>query len=558
MLSKNASIERYGPSVGDKVRLADTELFLEVEQDFTVAGEESLFGPGRVVRDGMGQSQHSSVRAADTVVTNALVLDHWGVVKADIGIKDGRILAIGNSGNPDTQPDIDIIIGPGTEIIAAEGCIATPGAVAGHSHFLSPQQIQEALFSGVTTLLGGGAGPGAGSRATGCTPGPWNIRRMLQAADALPVNMGFFAKGSASLPQALDEQLLAGAMGLNLHPDWGVSSAVVRNCLEVAHRHDVPVALQLDSLNESGFDDSCLAALEEQAVILLGGCGETQGLFQACGTPNVLPATSNTAPPPGINSTDEQLDMRMTSRRLDAAFPEDTLLAVSRTRQDDGAASAVLHDLGALSMLSACGQAAGRAGELAVRAWQTAHAMKLQRGPFLQDKGNDNFRARRYLAKYTINPALAHGIAREVGSIEPGKLADIILWKPAFFAAKPALVIKGGLIAAAPLGDPGASVPEAQPLLCRPMFGTLPSAAQATSLCFVSQASAGVGKLLGLRKRIVPVAHTRTVTKKHMVHNTHTPQVTTDPRTGQIRADGELLQCEPLEELPLAQRYFLF
>ncbi len=561
-ISRNTYIELYGPSVGDKIRLADTELFLEVEQDFSTPGEESRFGGGRVIRDGMGQSQHTSIHAADTVITNVVILDHWGVVKADIGIKDGRIAAIGNAGNPDTQSGIDIIIGPGTELIAGEGLIATAGAVAGQCHFLCPQQIQEALFSGVTTLLGGGTGPASGSKVTGATPGPWHISRMLQATDVLPVNIGLFAKGSASRPEALDEQLLAGAMGLNLHPGWGVDPASIDTCLEVAVRHDIPVLLQLDALNESGFPDSCLAAVKERSIVFshpdTGGEAQLSALFQACSAANVLPCTSDILPPLTVNSLDERLDMLMAARQLNAAVPEDLALAQFPERTEFLAAQAVLHDLGAFSLLSASSQAMGRAGELILRTWQAAHTMKLQRGPSGRNTGNDNHRARRYLAKYTINPALAHGVAQHVGSLEPGKLADIVLWKPAFFAVKPELVIKGGLIAAAPLGDPNASVSSAEPLLQRPQFASLGGAAQAASLCFVSQAAVSAGKALGLRKRVVPVAQARGIAKEAMIHNNYRPFIEMDSQTGLIRADGELLHCDPAHELPLSQRYFLF
>ncbi len=561
-ITRNAYIELYGPSVGDKIRLADTDLLIEVEQDFCIPGEESKFGSGRVLRDGMGQSQQTSVRTADAVITNVVILDHWGVVKADIGIKDGRIMAIGKSGNPDTQSDIDIIIGPGTEIIAGEGQIATPGAVACQCHFTCPQQIHDALESGVTTMLGGGTGPATGSKSAGCTPGPWNIRRMLQATDGLPVNIGLLAKGSASLPQSLDEQLLSGAMGMNIHPDWGVTSAVVNTCLEVAERHEVPVALQLDALHESGFPGSILEAARERTLLLhnTGGCGETQltELFQACTEPGVIPGTSNTLPPLAYNSTDEQLDMLMAARQLNASVPEDVAFAQSPLRQEYIGALSVLQDLGAFSLISASGQAMGRAGELIIRAWQTAHAMKLQVGLLGQDRSNDNFRAKRYLAKYTINPALAHGIAQEVGSLEPGKLADIVLWKPAFFAVKPELVVKGGMIASALQGDSNASVPGAEPVRFQQQFGSLCKAAQATSVCFVSKASTAVGKPLGLHKRLVPVSQAREVTKNSMIHNNYRPFIELDPHCGQIRADGRLLHCEPVNDLPLSQRYFLF
>ncbi len=561
-ISRNTYIELYGPSVGDKIRLADTELFIEVEQDFCTPGEECKSGGGRVVRDGMGQGQQTSIHAADTVITNVVILDHWGVSKADIGIKNGLIADIGSAGNPDTQSGIDIVIGPGTELIAGEGLIATPGAVAGQSHFLCPQQIEQALFSGVTTLLGGGTGPASGSKVTGATPGPWHISRMLQATDTLPVNIGLFAKGSASRPEALDEQLLAGAMGLNLHPGWGVDPVSIDTCLEVAERHDVPVLLQLDALNESGFPDSCLKTVKDRSIVFRhpGAGGETQlsALFQACAARNVLPCTSDILPPLTRNSANEQLDMLMTARQLNASVPEDLALAQFPERTEFLAAQAVLHDLGAFSILSASGQSLGRAGELVLRTWQAAHAMKLQRGPSGQNSGNDNHRAKRYLAKYTINPALAHGIAQEVGSLEPGKLADIVLWKPAFFAVKPELVLKGGLIAAAPLGDSNASVPTAEPLLQRPQFASMGHAAQAASLCFVSQAAVSAGKSLGLRKRIAPVAQTRTVTKDAMIHNNYRPFVELDSQTGLIRADGELLLCDPADELPLSQRYFLF
>lgn len=561
-ISRNAYIELYGPSVGDKIRLADTDLMIEVEQDFCPPGEESKFGSGRVLRDGMGQSQQTSQRTADTVITNVVILDHWGVVKADIGLKDGRIMAVGKSGNPDTQTDIDIIIGPGTEIIAGEGRIASPGGVASQCHFLCPQQLEEALHSGVTTLLGGGTGPATGSKSSGCTPGPWNIRRMLLATDTLPVNLGFFAKGSASLPQSLDEQVLSGAMGLSLHPDWGVAPAAIDTCLDVAERHDVPVTLQLDAFNESGFPHNSLKALKNRSVLLChtGDCAQTllNKLFRGYAEAAVLPVTSNTLPPLTTNSTDEQWDMLRAVRQLNAAVPEDMAFAQPPVRQDINGTHCILHDLGAICILAASGQAMGRAGELILRAWQLAHAMKLQLGPLTQDRGNDNFRVKRYLAKYTINPAIAHGIAKEVGSLEPGKLADIVLWKPAFFGVKPELVIKGGLIASAPLGDPNASVPEAEPVRFRSQFAALSGAAAASSLCFVSQSAVSVEKVLGLRKSVVPVAQTRSVNKNSMVHNNSRPYVEFDPSTGRVRADGRVLSCEPVSRLPLSQRYFLF
>jgi urease subunit alpha len=564
-ISRRAYAQLYGPTVGDRVRLADTELFLEVEADRTVYGEEVKFGGGKVIRDGMGQSQRSARGVADAVITNALILDHWGVVKADIGIKDGRIAALGKAGNPDVQPGVDIAIGPGTEVIAGEGLIATAGGVDAHIHFICPQQIDDALMSGVTTMIGGGTGPAAGTAATTCTPGPWNIARMLEAVEALPMNIGLLGKGNASLPGALEEQIAAGAIGLKLHEDWGTTPAAIDNCLAVADRYDVQVAIHTDTLNESGFVEDTLAAFKGRTIHAYhtegAGGGHAPDIIKACGEPNVLPSSTNPTRPYTVNTLDEHLDMLMVCHHLDPAIPEDVAFAESRIRRETIAAEDILHDLGALSMISSDSQAMGRVGEVITRTWQTAHKMKIQRGALKGDGSrSDNFRARRYVAKYTINPAIAHGVAHEIGSLEPGKLADIVLWKPAFFGVKPALILKGGLIAAAPMGDANASIPTPQPVYYRRMFGALGGALASTSVTFVSAAAAeaGVPAQLGLRKRIVSVRNTRALRKRDMVLNDHLPHMEVDPQTYEVRADGELLTCEPLAELPLAQRYFLF
>jgi urease subunit alpha len=555
----------YGPTVGDRVRLGDTALVIEVERDHTVLGEEVKFGGGKVIRDGMGQSQRGSSEAADTVITNALILDHGGIVKADIGIKDGRISAIGKAGNPDVQPGVEIVIGPGTEIIAGEGSILTAGGIDSHIHFICPQQCEEALMSGVTTMIGGGTGPAAGTSATTCTPGPWNIARMLQALESFPLNFGLLGKGNASLPEALVEQVSAGVMGLKLHEDWGTTPAAIDNCLTVAERYDIQVAIHTDTLNESGFVEDTLAAFKGRAIHTFhtegAGGGHAPDIIKACGVANVLPSSTNPTRPYTVNTIDEHLDMLMVCHHLDPSIAEDVAFAESRIRRETIAAEDILHDLGAFSMMSSDSQAMGRVGEVVTRTWQTAHKMKLQRGPLPEDSTqNDNFRAKRYIAKYTINPAITHGIAHEVGSVEVGKLADLVLWKPAFFATKPALVIKGGLIAAAPMGDPNASIPTPEPVHYRPMFGAFGRAMSETSVLFVSQASLelDLGRRLSLSRRLVGVSGTRRVGKRDLVHNDYLPVMEVDPETYAVRADGVLLTCEPASVLPLAQRYYLF
>lgn len=555
----------YGPTTGDRIRLADTDLWIEVEEDRAVYGEEVKFGGGKVIRDGMGQSQRSSAGTADTVITNAVILDHWGVIKADIGLRQGLIMAIGKAGNPDVQPAVDIIIGPGTEIIAGEGLIITAGAVDSHIHFICPQQVEEALMAGVTTLIGGGTGPATGTNATTCTPGPWHLHRMLQAAEQLPVNIGFLGKGNASLPAALAEQIEAGAMGLKLHEDWGTTPSAIDTCLAVAERHDVQVAIHTDTLNESGFVEDTLAAFKGRTIHTYhtegAGGGHAPDIIKACGQDNVLPSSTNPTRPYTVNTVDEHLDMLMVCHHLDPRIPEDVAFAESRIRPETIAAEDILHDLGAFSMIASDSQAMGRVGEVIIRCWQTAHKMKQQRGPLAGDPaGHDNARAKRYVAKYTINPALAHGIAHCVGSIEPGKMADLVLWRPAFFAAKPALIIKGGMIVAAPMGDPNASIPTPQPVHYRPMFGAQPGAVASTCLTFVSQAAeaAGLRAQLGFGRKLVAVRGTRTLRKRDMVHNDYCPDISVDPETYEVRVDGALLQCAPAHELPLAQRYFLF
>jgi urease subunit alpha len=555
----------YGPTVGDRVRLADTELFIEVEKDFTTYGEEVKFGGGKVIRDGMGQGQLTSAETVDTVITNALILDHWGIVKADIGLKNGRVAGIGKSGNPDVQPNVDIVIGPGTEVIAGEGLIATAGGIDAHIHFICPQQIEHALMSGVTTMIGGGTGPAAGTNATTCTPGPFHLQRMLEASESLPMNLGFLAKGNASLPDALEEQVLAGAMGFKLHEDWGTTPAAIDNCLNVAERFDVQVAIHSDTLNESGFVEDTLKAIGGRAIHAYhtegAGGGHAPDIIRACGEPNVLPSSTNPTRPYTINTIDEHLDMLMVCHHLDPSIPEDVSFAESRIRRETIAAEDILQDIGAFSMISSDSQAMGRVGEVVIRTWQTAHKMKVQRGALEGDNArSDNARAKRYVAKYTINPAIAQGISHEVGSIEVGKLADIVLWNPAFFAAKPAMIIKGGMIIAAPMGDPNASIPTPQPVHFRKMFGAYGKATGATCATFLSQASidAGLPKKLGLSRMILPVKNTRKVRKKDMVHNGATPKIEVDSQTYEVRADGVLLTCEPAKVLPLAQRYFLF
>lgn len=564
-IDKRAYAEMYGPTTGDRVRLGDTGLIIEVEKDYTVYGDEVKFGGGKVIRDGMGQSQRVAAEVVDVVITNALMLDYTGIVKADIGIKNGRISGIGKAGNPDTQPGVNIVIGPGTEAIAGEGLIATAGGIDAHIHFICPQQIEEALMSGVTTMLGGGTGPATGTNATTCTPGPWNINRMLQAADAFPMNLGFMGKGNASQPQGLLEQIAAGAMGLKLHEDWGTTPAAIDTCLSVAEQTDVQVAIHTDTLNESGFVEDTLAAFKGRTIHTFhtegAGGGHAPDIIKACGESNVLPSSTNPTRPYTVNTVDEHLDMLMVCHHLDSKIAEDVAFAESRIRRETIAAEDILHDLGAFSMISSDSQAMGRVGEVITRTWQTAHKMKVQRGPLPQDSDrNDNFRARRYIAKYTINPALAHGIAHEVGSLEVGKLADIVLWKPAFFGAKPALILKGGFIAAAAMGDPNASIPTPQPVHYRPMFAAFGGAIAHTSLTFVSKAAlaADIKGKLGLRKTVAAVRNTRSVKKADMRLNDYQPNMEVDPQTYHVRADGQLLVCEPADVLPLAQRYFLF
>lgn len=564
-IGNRAYAEMYGPTVGDRVRLGDSSLFIEVEKDHTVYGDEVKFGGGKVIRDGMGQSQHVSADVVDTVITNALILDHWGVVKADVGIKNGRIHAIGKAGNPDVQPGVDIIVGPGTEAIAGEGSILTAGGIDSHIHFICPQQVEDALMSGVTTMLGGGTGPATGTNATTCTPGPWNIHRMLEAADGLPMNLGFLGKGNASLPAALEEQLAAGAIGLKLHEDWGTTPAAIDNCLSVADAFDVQVAIHTDTLNESGFVEHTLAAMKGRTIHTYhtegAGGGHAPDIIKACGQANVLPSSTNPTRPYTVNTVDEHLDMLMVCHHLDPNIAEDVAFAESRIRRETIAAEDILHDLGAFSMIASDSQAMGRVGEVVTRTWQTAHKMKVQRGALQGDPAHhDNLRARRYIAKYTINPALTHGISHEVGSVEVGKLADLVLWKPAFFGTKPSLILKAGLIAAAPMGDPNASIPTPQPVHYRPMFGALGGAMHATSMTFLSQAGveAGIAERLGLKSLIGKVEGCRTVTKADMILNDYRPEIEVDPQTYRVKADGEELMCEPARELPMAQKYFLF
>jgi urease subunit alpha len=564
-ISRSAYAELYGPTTGDRVRLADTELWIEVEQDFTTYGEEVTFGGGKVIRDGMGQSQRTSATAVDLVLTNALILDHWGIVKADIGIKDGRIAGIGKAGNPDIQPGVTLIIGPATEVMACEGKIVTPGGIDAHIHFICPQQVEEALMSGVTTMLGGGTGPATGTNATTCTPGPWNIHRMLEAADSLPMNLGFLCKGNSSLPEALDEQVEAGAMGLKLHEDWGTTPAAIDNCLAVAERYDVQVAIHTDTLNESGFVEDTIAAFAGRAIHTYhtegAGGGHAPDIIKVCGESNVLPSSTNPTRPYTVNTIDEHLDMLMVCHHLSPSIPEDVAFAESRIRRETIAAEDILHDLGAFSMIASDSQAMGRVGEVITRTWQTAHKMKVQRGSLEGDPAeHDNGRVKRYIAKYTINPALTHGIAHEVGSIAVGHLADLVLWKPAFFGVKPSTIIKGGMIIAAAMGDPNASIPTPQPSYYRPMFGALGAARNSTCMSFLSKAAvdAGVPESLGLRNLIGKVEGTRDLRKADLVHNNYQPTIEVDPRTYEVRADGELLTCEPATELPMTQRYFLF
>jgi urease subunit alpha len=578
MIHKRAYAEIFGPTTGDRVRLADTDLIIEVEKDYTLAaggyGEEVKFGGGKTIRDGMAQSQRTRAEGAvDTVMTNALIIDHWGIVKADIGLKDGRIVAIGKAGNPDVQPGVDIIIGPGTEIISCEGSIVTAGGIDSHIHFICPQQIEEALASGVTTMMGGGTGPATGTFATTCTPGAWHMERMLQAADAFPMNLGFLGKGNASLPAALHEQINAGAIGLKLHEDWGTTPAAISNCLDVAELTDTQVAIHSDTLNESGFVEDTIAATKGRSLCAFhtegAGGGHAPDIMRVVGQENFLPSSTNPTMPYTVNTLDEHVDMLMVCHHLDASIAEDLAFAESRIRKETIAAEDVLHDLGAISMFSSDSQAMGRVGEVVLRCWQTAHKMKQQRGKLmgLQADGtvgdterNDNFRVKRYIAKYTINPAIAHGISHEVGSIEVGKWADLVVWKPAFFGVKPFLIIKGGTIAMAAMGDPNASIPTPQPVHYRPMFGSYGRSLHKSSLTFISQAgfAAGVHQQFGLQKTIGTVKNIRGIKKQHMIHNHYLPKMEIDPQTYAVRADGQLLTCEPAKSLPMAQRYFLF
>jgi urease subunit alpha len=563
-MSRASYAQMFGPTVGDKVRLADTDLMIEVEKDFTHYGEEVKFGGGKVIRDGMGQSQRSrSEGAVDTVVTNALILDHWGIVKADIGIKDGRIAAMGKAGNPDVQPNVDIIIGPGTEAIAGEGRIVTAGGIDTHVHFICPQQIEEALYSGLTTMMGGGTGPAEGTRATTCTPGPWHIQRMLQAADAFPMNLGIFGKGNASLPAALVEQIEAGACGLKLHEDWGATPAAIDCCLSVADDMDVQVAIHTDSLNESGFVENTIAAFKGRTIHTFhtegAGGGHAPDIIKVCGEANVLPASTSPTRPYTVNTAEEALDMLMVTHHLDRRIPEDVAFAESRIRKETIAAEDMLHDLGAMSIMSSDSQAMGRVGEVITRTWQTADKMKGQFGRLPEEKGdNDNFRARRYIAKYTINPAIAQGISAYVGSVEIGKLADLCVWDPAFFGVKPDMVLKSGMIAAAIMGDPNASIPTPQPEYYRPMFGAFGRSLTESSVTFVSRASLEKTKTLGLAKELLPVTNTRKLGKRSMILNSATPRMEVNPETYEVRADGRLLTCEPAKVLPMAQRYFMY
>lgn len=569
-MDKRAYAETFGPTVGDRLRLADTELIVEVEQDYTLAaggyGEEVKFGGGKTIRDGMAQSQRSRAQGAmDTVLTNALILDHWGIVKADIGLKGGRIAAIGKAGNPDTQPGVDIVIGPGTEIISCEGHIVTAGGIDTHIHFIAPQQIEEALTSGITTMIGGGTGPATGTFATTCTPGPWHMERMLQAADAFPMNLGFLGKGNAALPAGLHEQISAGAIGLKLHEDWGSTPAAISNCLDVAEETDTQVAIHTDTLNESGFVEDTVAAFKGRTIHTFhtegAGGGHAPDILKVVGEANVLPSSTNPTRPYTINTLDEHVDMLMVCHHLDAGIAEDLAFAESRIRKETIAAEDILHDIGAISMFSSDSQAMGRVGEVILRTWQTAHKMKQQRGALTGDGArNDNFRVKRYIAKYTINPAIAHGISHEVGSIEVGKWADLVIWKPAFFGVKPFCILKGGSIAMAAMGDPNASIPTPQPVHYRPMFASFGGAIAKTSLTFVSQAglAAGIGERFGLAKTLSAVKGIRGVQKQHMVHNDLAPRMEVDAQTYAVRADGQLLTCEPARSLPMAQRYFLF
>ena len=564
VIRRAAYAQQFGPTVGDKIRLADTDLFIEVEQDYAIYGEEVKFGGGKVIRDGMGQSQISRADgAADTVITNAVILDHWGIVKGDLAIRGGRIAAIGKAGNPDVQPNVDIIIGPGTEVIAGEGKIVTAGGIDTHVHFICPQQIEEALYSGLTTMMGGGTGPAAGSNATTCTPGPWHIERLLQAADAFPMNLGFFGKGNASLPGALIEQIEAGACGLKLHEDWGTTPSAIDCCLAVADEMDVQVLIHTDTLNESGFVDQTIAAFKGRTIHTFhtegAGGGHAPDIMKVCGEVNVIPGSTTPTRPYTVNTLDEALDMVMITHHLDRRVPEDIAFAESRIRKETIAAEDILHDLGALSIMSSDSQAMGRVGEVIIRTWQTADKMKKHFGRLPDERGrNDNYRARRYIAKYTINPAIAQGIAPYVGSVEVGKLADLCVWDPAFFAVKPDMVLKSGVIAAAIMGDPNASIPTPQPQYYRPMFGAFGRCRTEDSVTFVSRASLQRAQHLGLAKTVLPVVHTRKINKHSMVLNCTLPKMEIDPETYEVRADGRLLTCEPAKVLALAQRYFMY
>jgi urease subunit alpha len=563
-IGRRAYAEHYGPTTGDRIRLADTALWVQVEKDFTHYGEEVKFGGGKVIRDGMGQSQEGSAVAVDTVITNALIIDYWGIVKADIGIKDGRIAAIGKAGNPDTQDGVTIVIGPGTEVIAGEGMIVTAGGIDAHIHFICPQQLDEALYSGVTTMLGGGTGPATGTNATTCTPGPWHLASMLQAVEGMPMNIGFMGKGNASRPEALIEQVRAGAIGLKLHEDWGTTPAAIDQCLSVADQFDVQVAIHTDTLNESGFVEDTIKAFKGRSIHSFhtegAGGGHAPDILKVVGEPNVLPSSTNPTRPYTVNTIDEHLDMLMVCHHLDPGIAEDVAFAESRIRRETIAAEDILHDLGAISMMSSDSQAMGRVGEVVLRTWQTAHKMKLQRGSLAGDGPADNHRVKRYIAKYTINPAIAQGLAHEVGSIEVGKWADLVLWRPAFFGVKPSLILKGGSIAAALMGDPNASIPTPQPVHYRPMFGALGLAAQHRSISFVSQAfiDQGLASELGLKRQVSAVKGVRKLGKKDMIHNDYLPIIRVDAQDYRVYADGQLLACEPASVLPMAQRYFLF
>lgn len=564
-IDRHAYAHMFGPTTGDRVRLADTELFIEVEKDYTRYGDEVKFGGGKVIRDGMGQGQFSCADTPDLVITNTLILDHWGIVKADVAIKEGRIQAIGKAGNPDIQDGVTILIGPGTEVIAGEGQILTAGGIDAHIHFICPQQIDEALMSGVTTMIGGGTGPATGTNATTCTPGPWNIEKMLQATQDMPMNFGFLGKGNASLPKAIEEQIEAGVCGLKLHEDWGTTPASIDNCLSVAERYDVQIAIHTDTLNEAGFLEDTLGAFKGRTIHTYhtegAGGGHSPDIIRACGESNVLPSSTNPTRPYTVNTIDEHLDMLMVCHHLDPAIPEDVAFADSRIRKESIAAEDILQDLGAISMIASDSQAMGRVGEMICRTWQTAHKMKVQRGPLPEDSArNDNFRARRYVAKYTINPAISHGIADEVGSVEIGKMADLVLWKPAFFGIKPSLIVKSGFIAAAPMGDVNGSIPTPQPVHYRRMFGSFGAVTAQLSTTFVSQASMDLdiaGKY-GIRRRLAPCNNTRTITKQDMILNNWQPHIEVDAQTYEVKANGELLTCEPMQVLPLAQRYCLF